>query len=317
MTPTTETRSNVAKWVVVGLVMAGAVLLADPQHAFGYCRTTTCENDQVGSRCVPELESDCGIELFWPTSCVGYSVQKDASSQVDLETARALVGQAFNTWSEAACEIGTPAISAQDLGPVSCDKIEYDQTAKNANIVIFRDESWPYDQSGAALALTTVTYALDSGEIRDADIEINSADVTITTSDDDVEVDLLSILTHETGHFLGLAHAPVATATMNQDYPPSSVTLRSLDPDDEAGICAVYPSDSSAACNPQPKNGLGDTCAVPGEADDADDGCTVAAPGRGSSALGLAGLLISGGASLARRRRAAGLRQRRSPGSAS
>jgi hypothetical protein len=315
-----ETRNNVIKTVLAGLVVAGAVLLADPQYAFGYCRTTTCEGDVVGSRCVPELETDCGLELSWPTSCVGYSVQQDASSQVDLETARALVQQAFNIWSEAACELGSPNITAEDLGPVACNQIEYDGKAKNANIIIFRDASWPYD-GGAALALTTVTYALDSGEIRDADIEINSAEVTLTTSDDDVEVDLQSILTHETGHFLGLAHAPVAAATMNGDYPPNSITLRSLDPDDEAGICAIYPAASEVACNSTPKNGLGNACAEPSGGEEVDEGCNVSGP-RSKSPIGLAGLAISsvflsGAALLARQRRARGLRQRRSPGSAS
>jgi hypothetical protein len=315
-----ETRNTVVKTVLAGLVVAGAALLADPEDAFGYCRTTTCDNDVVGSRCVPELETDCGLELFWPTSCVGYSVQQDASSQVDLATARALVAQAFSTWSQASCEVGVPKITAEDLGPVSCNQIEYDGEAKNANIIIFRDASWPYD-GGAALALTTVTYALDSGEIRDADIEVNSAEVTLTTGDEDVDVDLQSILTHETGHFLGLAHAPVAAATMNGDYPPNSITLRSLDPDDEAGICALYPPTSEAACNPQPKNGLGSACAEPSEGEEVDDGCTVARPTGSPSLLGRAfpigGLLISAAAWLARRRRAAGIRPRRSPGSAS
>jgi hypothetical protein len=314
-----ETRNNVIKAVLVGLVMATAAVLAEPRVAFGYCRTTTCPGDVVGSRCEPALETDCGIELFWPSSCVGYSVQKDASSQVDLETARAMTASAFGAWSEAACSEGSPAISAEDLGPVSCDQVEYDGESKNANIVVFRDDSWPY-QGGAALALTTVTYALETGEIRDADIEVNSANVTLTTSDDDVDVDLLSILTHETGHFLGLAHAPVAAATMNGDYPPESITLRSLEPDDQAGICAAYPPDGTAACNPTPKNGLGDGCSEPApDAGEVDEGCSASnAPARAAGAHWSAGLLIvSAAALLARRRRGAAPRPRRSPGSAS
>ncbi len=313
-----EVRNNVVKAILVALVMATAAVLAEPQNAFGYCRTTTCDGEVVGSKCEPALETDCGIVLAWPTSCVGYSVQKDASDQIDLETARALVAQAFNAWSAAACETGSPMISAEDLGPVSCNQVAYDGEAKNANVIMFRDESWPYGNGSAALALTTVTYALDSGEIRDADIEINSAEVTLSTSDDDVEVDLQSILTHETGHFLGLAHAPVAAATMNGDYPPNSITLRSLDPDDEAGICAMYPPTSEAACNPTPKNGLGDACAdPPTDGEDTDEGCSVARPTTSPSGLGLGGLVVSAAAWLARRRRARDLRPRRSPGSAS
>lgn len=268
--------------LVLALSTLGASLVALEAHA--HCRTSSCE-DKVGTVCDPPRPNDCGVPLFWPSQCVGYSVQKDASSQVDLATVQALAAEAFGTWASADCGEGAhPTISAEDLGPVTCSELAYDAEKKNANIITFRDDDWPYKQNGI-LALTTVTYALDTGKIRDADMELNSEGAKFTTGEA-VDVDLLSILTHEAGHFLGLAHASDPEATMRADYPPKSITLRTLGQDDITGICAVYPADAPrGACDPEPINGLGDTCAAAVE--DEEDGCN--ASGAGPERNGLTG----------------------------
>ena len=246
-----------------------AALSLTAGSAAAFCRTSVC-GEEVGKVCEPAQPTDCGTPIFWETTCVGFSVQRDASANVSLEDARALTAQAFAAWSEASCPGGgRPSISAQDLGPVTCDAQEFDAEARNANLIVFRDEGWPYGQG--ALALTTVTYSLDSGEIRDADIELNSDNAAFTIGDNAVNVDLLSILTHEVGHFLGLAHTPVADATMQTDYPPKSTTLRTLEEDDIAGICAIYPPGRAGTCDPEPINGLGDECGEP--ADGSGDSC--------------------------------------------
>jgi hypothetical protein len=255
---------------VAGLVALSA--MATARVADAYCRTSACGED-VGARCTPELGTDCGIPLFWPTSCAGYSLQRDASARVDLATVTDVVANAFATWQAADCGGGAhPSIQAVDLGPVDCAAQGYDADEKNANVIVFRDAGWPYSQG--ALALTTVTFSLDTGEIRDADIELNSAAAMFTTGDDAVLVDLPSILTHETGHFLGLAHSPVAEATMQTEYPPQSTFLRTLEADDVAGICAVYPPEDVRACDATPANGLGQTCGEPADSTDGT-GCGI------------------------------------------
>lgn len=254
-----------ARRTLASLALASVAL--PPATAQAFCRTAACE-DGEGKRCTPEAAGDCGIPIFWPTSCVGFSVQRDASSQVDLEPTEQILARAFGAWSSASCQGGGVSLDVENLGPVTCTQIGYDPESKNSNLIVFRDEGWAYGPG--ALALTTVTYVVDTGEIRDADMEINTTDVAFSLSDSRVTVDLESILTHEAGHFLGLAHSPVSEATMVVQYPPESLSLRSLDEDDVAGVCAIYPPGRLAECEPEPVNGLGDTCGeVPGS-----DGCS-------------------------------------------
>ncbi|MFO0556050.1 MAG: matrixin family metalloprotease [Polyangiaceae bacterium] len=274
--------------LALGVAAAGLVTLSTGT-ASAYCRTSSC-NGEVAAVCTPAQPTDCGVPLFWPTRCVSFAVQTDASSDVNAATTQDVAAQAFATWAAAECPGGgNPNISAEDFGLVNCDQVEYDGESKNANIIMYRDTAWPYDAS--ALALTTVTFATESGEIRDADIELNSERADFTTSDANVDTDLLSILTHETGHFLGLAHSPDDSATMFADYPPKSTTLRSLEADDIAAICEAYPPTSSRECDPEPRNGFATECGVP--ADEGGGGCGCAIPSSGAqrswslAALGL------------------------------
>src|ERR1019366_8185381 len=81
------------------------------------------------------------------------------------------------------------------------------------------------------------------------------------------EYDLGSILTHEAGHFLGLAHTADTSAVMYASYSPGATVLT---PDDVAGICSIYPSDGTretgagrilaGPCNPAPPLGFLTAC---------------------------------------------------------
>lgn len=233
-----------------------------PDAAYAYCRATTCEPS--GARCTPEQPKDCGVPVKWTRPCVGISVQKDASKKVSLYDARTALHRAFASWQAAKCDKGgTPGIVVQDLGAVGCNVVEYNGKAGNANVVIFRDQQWPHPQGTHNIALTTVTYDTNSGEIFDVDMEINTAQYQVTMGDTTADYDLQSVFTHEAGHFLGLAHSADAKATMSSVYAPGSTAFRSLEADDISAICAVYPSQSidAATCNPIPRHGFSPFCA--------------------------------------------------------
>ena len=98
--------------------------------------------------------------------------------------------EAFGAWDKADCGNGTtPAINVDFFEAVTCDTQEYNQRGGNVNAVIFRDAVWPYVGAGNTLALTTVTFNLDSGEIFDADLEVNStAEIKLTVTLDPEEI---------------------------------------------------------------------------------------------------------------------------------
>lgn len=158
------------------------------------------------------------------------------------------------------------------------------------NRVIMRTGNWASDPDDLSTALdpnqvavtTVVTRkhvgALDDGMILEADIEVNAVnyqwaiipDGPISVHDYGNSYDLTSALTHETGHFIGLAHtcsspadpvrydnhgqvAPdcsmlsgddaqqILDATMYPLMNPVDVSFRSLTDDDINGACSLYP----------------------------------------------------------------------------
>jgi hypothetical protein len=253
-----------------------AVLLA-PCVASAFCRTTTVS---VAPDFSPSIDQcwDKGKPLYWKNACTGYSVQQAASRQVSYNAASEQMARAFSRWTGKSCtsdpQGSRVSIDVRDLGPVACSLVQYNKDTGNTNVIMFRDDAWPHNDPNNTLALTTVTYNPDTGEIYDADMEINTfgAKVTLTDPVPMDGYDFASIVTHEAGHFLGLAHSGDEHATMFAQYQPGSTTKRELAPDDVLGICAAYRPDGTRAtadgpltadpCDPTPRRGLKSECKV-------------------------------------------------------
>ena len=284
-------------------------LLAVPRDAHAFCRTTTepVPADYSPSRgCFTQ-----GLPLFWKGQCVGYSPNRAASVHVPLATATTIIDESFATWNAVKCGSSPVGITTSDLGTVECSEVRYNPNGPNQNVIIFRDTTWPYSDPNNTLGLTTVTFNADTGEIYDADMELNATGKNLSTTDTVPAngFDLLSVITHEAGHFLGLAHATDPTATMFASYKPGTTSLRTLADDDIAGICAIYPSTAtrnaaasvspmgvitSDACDPAPRHGFGSACAEnPAPADSGKSGCAVVAAGTsGTGEGGRSGALL-------------------------
>lgn len=267
-----------------------------------------------------------GLPLFWRNACIGYDVHNPPSKRVSYEDATNALSEAFTAWTGVSCPTeGTGrsrvSIDVRDLGPVECDAVKYTSRAANQNIVVFRDDTWPY--SPQVLGLTTVVFAPDTGEIYGADMEINTKDMDPIAFRDPVPTnayDFLSVVTHEAGHFLGIAHSDSMRATMYASYEKGETHQRILSPDDVNAVCSIYRPDGTRAvldgkvtaapgCDPTPRGGFTRTCD-----DAATSTCAVRRVGGASGAsFAAGGVLLAGVAVLVRRRRRARRRARVTP----
>jgi hypothetical protein len=301
-----------------------------------YCRTTTCSLPAFFSptpdACYPDGFAEYCRSLptpartfpvWWSSACVSYDLQRSGTRQIALNTVSGIVAAAFAKWTGTTCATdGSGAsrvsIDVRDLGPVDCNKVQYNTDQPNQHVILFHDDVWPYDDANNTLGLTTVTFDPDSGEIYDADMEIN-ATVPLSVGDPvpPTGYDFDSIVTHEAGHFLGMAHSGDDRATMFAHYSPGTSTMRVLTDDDVKGVCNIYPPGGArsvdpsipgankagligeAACDPTPRHGYSTQCAASSKtttctASIGTTGTTTAASG----SSGCAGLLGSAAALL-------------------
>ena len=242
--------------------VVASALLAGAAPARAFCRTTTSKAPAGYNPAVSGCWTE-GVPLAWTAQSIPYAVAAGASGQVSLADATRVADLAFSAWNAATCSGKPLGIHAFDDGPIAVpDAAEGDALAGWAycsdisacnpaahDVIVFDDVSWPYNDPVNTLALTTVTYGVDDGRIAEAYTEVNSAEHTLTTEEPPPAgsdaYDLQAVLTHEAGHFLGLAHATETTSIMYAYYQPGAIDLT---PDDLDAICTVYPPQSSKGC---------------------------------------------------------------------
>lgn len=228
--------------------------------AMAYCRSTT-------SRMRASALGECvrtGIPLSWRSRCTGFSLFRAyIPMHIPLMELDRLTRVATEAWARVPCDADGRSTQYFRVLPnlPTWNPSGYNPRGQNSNTISFRPR-WNDDaiHRPGAIAITIATFDTFTGEIFDADIEMNDAEfdfsIAATTSDPSA-ADLQTILTHEFGHFMGLSHSDNDRAVM---WPEAGLgeIRRDLTSDDAAGMCAIYPSSQAPAtrCLAVPYGGL-------------------------------------------------------------
>jgi hypothetical protein len=173
-----------------------------------------------------------GLQIYWPTSCANATVYLNGFAGMTRDEVASAVGAAAYAWSTDNVSCGTSGPSSTASHPyfdivtaisasTSSPKIALD----NENVIVFETTSWDFDQ--AAVAVTTHSVE-PSGQIVDTDMEINAtASLGLVWANLEPDsppphngqdrIDLQTALTHEFGHFIGLAHTCYGGSGGNDD----------------------------------------------------------------------------------------------------
>jgi MYXO-CTERM domain-containing protein len=256
-------------WVGWAGWIAFATSVFAANDASAYCRSRACDFDQPSTVPCKKDHMGCptnGAELYWPKSSFDIWVDHRGSEKDSItgEQLLEVEKQALSTWMDVRCEGSGPSIAIGQVQLIEDDerialaltqpeKATSDDPAVSTSVVSFVDDGW-MKESADAIALTTTSFGTQSGRIFGADIELDSTDFHFTLDGDpNPDNDLLSVLTHDNGHVLGLADLLTPGPTMFGNYGGHGiVSPRTLEADDEEGLCAIYPpgrlAEASGGC---------------------------------------------------------------------
>jgi hypothetical protein len=172
-----------------------------------------------------------GSRARWQTLPVPYRIHAGGLPGLGNNSEFTAVQRAFETWQS----IPSSAIAFRYDGTTST------QTGGNdgVNIISFQDTSFSFGTGTIAVTVSSSS----QGFFRDADILFNPSSPSITFSTDGRSdgFDIQAIATHEIGHFLGLDHTSIVSATMNPTGGRGTVFPRVLKNDDIIGASTLYP----------------------------------------------------------------------------
>lgn len=229
-------RAAVRLLSVMGLLFASVAPLLSPASASAWV----------------QYLSKKGYPVHWPvgTCDVYFSVQNGTLPGVPEGMEFSAIQDAFNAWNASSC------------GPVKFrlrDTLLLDaviDAEDGINVIAFLSKKWTDPRE--YVALTTLTYYSDNGEMYDADIAFNdyffdfSDCENISTVEAINKVDYRFTVLHEVGHLYGLDHSADPTALLySSGSPYCDQTLpTALSQDDIDGTCAIYGGEeyTNAAC---------------------------------------------------------------------
>jgi hypothetical protein len=266
-----------------------------------------------------------GATFHWAQTCVPLHIYLDGlPGLTSAETASAVAGAA------AAWDASTNACSFLTLQPERGTGPGPTEGFDGLSAVTYQTTMWchrsadgtcpaqPYPPESRAI--TSVFVSRATGQIFEADVELNAASFTwgdLVSQPSMTAQDLQDLLTHELGHVIGLdsscwtsvpggtaplddqgqpappcdtASQAVRDTTMFANFLPGETNKRTLEADDRNGLCATYPRTKG----PEPRDGSADADMCASLPDGAAGGPEAAAGSAGGAGAGGAGAGAAG-----------------------
>lgn len=246
--------------------MIAFVVAVTLTQASGYVRSRVDDAD-VRSQCLWWKER---TNIIWNQNSQGtVTVAGDGEFEA--------VERSFASWQTQLTGCGNVTLTQ---GPRTSNRqVTYNEKGTNENVVLFRtrrcnelvdaaDTCWTkntcantydcWEHSQTAIGVTTSTYNPNTGEVVDADIELNDTRATsnrgfLFTVNDGlpcaaglesqscIATDIQNTMTHEVGHLLGLSHSTAVGSTMAADAKIGETNKRSIDRESLNFVCETYP----------------------------------------------------------------------------
>ena len=164
----------------------------------------------------------------WASQEVSYYINPANGDGIPEDTAISEIHTAAMNWTMQSTAKILPYYMGRTNGSTA--------TMNGKSEVFFRNASKD------AAAATTYWWS-SNNQLIEADIVIWDASYTFVSGSSNCSggIFLQDVMTHEFGHAFGIGHSNVSSATMYPTIKYCSTIMRSLDPDDIAGIEALYP----------------------------------------------------------------------------
>jgi hypothetical protein len=234
------------------LNLTGCILLIFVLYTPKAARSFVCEHvlDAYGNA--------TGPSLGWSTPEITYHIINE-SQKLSTQAIQEAFVKAAQTWTRVAvraddanCPDRATATGMvfKEGEPINQNFIGYNflEPQKNRNIILVRDLDWSY--SASLPAVVTLTYNHLTGEIFDADAELNTQYAEFSSDGRENTHDLEAVATYVLGRMMGFAFSDIPTASLSLEGSFVTANKRLLSCDDANAILFRYPAPTSDPNNP-------------------------------------------------------------------